>query len=68
MKMDGLRQLSADELEIKLDSLKRELFDLRFQAKCGKIEKPSRLSQVRHDIARISTLKREAESAKGKGS
>lgn len=68
MKMDELRQLSAEELEIKLDSLKKEFFDLKFRAKSGKIEKPSRLSQVRHDIARILTLKRQAQSGKGKGS
>ena len=40
MKVDEIRQSSAEELEHKLVSLKEELFKLRFQAKSGKIEKP----------------------------
>lgn len=63
MKMDEVRQLSPDELEHRLYSLRKELYDLRFQAKCAKLEKPSRISQVKHDIARILTLKREAKPA-----
>lgn len=63
MKMDEARQLSADELERKLEALRRELFELRFQAKCAKLEKPSRISQVKRDIARILTLKREKRKA-----
>ena len=63
MKMDELRQLGADELEHKLEVLKKELFKLRFQAKCAKLEKPSRIGQVKRDIARILTLKREKRKA-----
>lgn len=59
MKMDEARQLSPDELEHRLEALKKELFELRFQAKCAKLEKPSRISQVKRDIARILTLKGE---------
>lgn len=64
--MRELKQLSADELENKLETLKKELFELRFRAKCGKIEKPSRLSQVRGDIARILTLKNQVQLTKDK--
>jgi len=62
MKIDEIRQLSADELEHKLVSLKEELFKLRFQAKSGKIEKPSRIKMVRRDIARVLTIQREGKN------
>lgn len=62
MKTDEIRQLSADELEHKLVSLKEELFKLRFQAKSGKIEKPSQIKMVRRDIARVLTIQREGKN------
>jgi large subunit ribosomal protein L29 len=62
VKTDEIRQLSADELEHKLVSLKEELFKLRFQAKSGKIEKPSRIKMVRRDIARVLTIQREGKN------
>ena len=62
MKTDEIRQLSADELEHKLVSLKEELFKLRFQAKSGKIEKPSRIKMVKRDIARILTIQGEGKN------
>lgn len=62
MKTDEIRQLGADELEHKLVSLKEELFKLRFQAKSGKIEKPSRIKMVRRDIARVLTIQREGKN------
>ncbi len=62
MKTDEIRQLSTDELEHKLVSLKEELFKLRFQAKTGKIEKPSRIKMTKRDIARILTIQREGKN------
>ena len=62
MKTDEIRQLSADELEHKLVSLKEELFKLRFQAKSGKIEKPSQIKIVRRNIARVLTIQREGKN------
>ena len=62
MKTDEIRQLGTDELEHKLVSLKEELFKLRFQAKSGKIEKPSRIKMVRRDIARVLTIQREGKN------
>ena len=62
MKTDEIRELSADELEHKLVSLKEELFKLRFQAKSGKIEKPSRIKMIRRDIARILTIQGEGKN------
>ena len=59
MKTDEIRQLGAAELENKLAGLKEELFKLRFQAKSGKLEKPSLISEARRTIARILTIQRQ---------
>jgi large subunit ribosomal protein L29 len=45
-----------DELSTDLGELKREQFNLRFQAATNQLEKPSRIREVRRDIARIKTL------------
>jgi large subunit ribosomal protein L29 len=47
---------SDDELSTDLADLKREAFNLRFQAATNQLEKPSRVREVRRDIARIKTL------------
>ena len=43
-------------LDLELGNLKREAFNLRFQAATSQLEKPSRVKEVRRDIARIKTL------------
>ncbi len=45
-----------DQLQEELGNLKREAFNLRFQAATSQLEKPSRVKEVRRDIARIKTL------------
>lgn len=45
-----------DQLAEQLGELKREQFNLRFQAATSQLEKPARVRQVRRDIARIKTL------------
>ncbi|MBN8849545.1 MULTISPECIES: 50S ribosomal protein L29 [unclassified Sphingomonas] len=47
---------SDDQLVEALGNLKREQFNLRFQAATNQLEKPSRVREVRKDIARIKTL------------
>ena len=47
---------SEDQLAEQLGQLKREQFNLRFQAATNQLEKPSRVREVRRDIARIKTL------------
>ena len=47
---------SDDQLNESLAQLKREQFNLRFQAATSQLEKPSRVREVRRDIARIKTL------------
>ena len=54
-----LRSQTAAQLSDELLKLKKEQFNLRFQAATGQMEKTHRVSEVRKDIARISTLLRE---------
>jgi len=61
MKAKELRQLSDTELKNKLNELKAELFNLRFQLATGQLDNPARIKQVRKDIARVKTIMRERE-------
>mgnify|MGYP001614476510 CR=1 FL=1 len=56
LKPGELRELSAEELNQKLETLLEEQYGLRSSAKTGKLEKPSRFRQLRRDIARVRTL------------
>ena len=64
-KTTDLRVKSDDQLAGDLADLKREAFNLRFQAATNQLERPARIKEVRRDIARIKTLQGErARSAK----
>jgi large subunit ribosomal protein L29 len=56
-----LRELPDDELAVRMDAGKEELFNLRFQLATGQLDNPARMKQVRHDVARIATVLRERE-------
>ena len=56
MKLSELRNKSKEELESELLNLKKEAFNLRFQASSGQLENTSRIRYVRRNIARIKTL------------
>ncbi len=56
-----LRGLPDEELLAQIDAAKEELFNLRFQLATGQLDNPARLKQVRHQVARISTVLRERE-------
>jgi large subunit ribosomal protein L29 len=58
-KMDDMRVKSDDQLSADLGELKREAFNLRFQAATNQLERPARIREVRRDIARIKTLQHE---------
>ena len=66
---DDLKAKSDDQLQQELIELKREQFNLRFQAATNQLEKPSRVKVVRRTIARIKTLQSErartADAAQG---
>jgi large subunit ribosomal protein L29 len=61
MKPRHYREMSADELEDKLEELERHLFDLRSQAVTEKLENSKAVINVRRDIARIKTIMRESK-------
>ena len=64
-KIEDLRAKSDDQLSGDLAELKREAFNLRFQAATNQLERPARIKEVRRDIARIKTLQGErARTAK----
>ncbi|MBQ4000004.1 MAG: 50S ribosomal protein L29 [Oscillospiraceae bacterium] len=66
MKPSEIRALSDKELVEKLDELKSELFNLRFQHAINQLDNPVRIKEVKRDIARTLTVIRakELESAK----
>jgi len=55
-KHSDLKVQTDDQLAGALQELKREQFNLRFQAATGQLEKPGRIREVRRTIARITTL------------
>ena len=65
-KATDLRAKTEDQLGEELSNLKREAFNLRFQAATSQLEKPSRVREVRRDIARIKTLQNERSRSAAK--
>ena len=61
--IDDLKQKSDDQLQQQLVELKREQINLRFQSATNKLEKPSRVREVRRTIARIRTLQNQRARA-----
>ena len=59
MNAKELRAMSAEELNKKLAELKEELFNLRFQLAINQLDKPHKITEVKHDIARVMTVLRE---------
>jgi large subunit ribosomal protein L29 len=56
MKASDLRVRTVDELTEQVDTLGKEIFNLRFQRASGQLENTARVRQVRRDIARIKTI------------
>ena len=59
MKAKELRTMSAEALEAKLKELKAELVNLRFQHAINQLDNPHKITEVKHDIARVMTVLRE---------
>ena len=62
MKIKEIRELSTEEIKDKLVETKKELFNLRFQQATGNLEKPYRLRDLRHTVARFKTVLKEREN------
>lgn len=54
--IDDMKTKTDDQLDEQLGNLKKEAFNLRFQAATNQLEKPSRVKEVRRTIAQIKTL------------
>ena len=63
MAKENLKVATDDQLQQQLGDLKREQFNLRFQAATNQLEKPSRVREVRRNIARIKTLQNQRAKA-----
>lgn len=61
MKANKLRDMTAEELNVKLTDLKTEFFNLRFQKATGQLGNPLVIREVKKDIARVKTVLRERE-------
>ena len=59
MKAEELRSMTAEQLDVKLQDLKKELFNLRFQHAINQLDNPHKITDVKHDIARVMTVLRE---------
>lgn len=59
--LKDLRTLNPQDLTVKLNDLKAELFNLRFQLATGQLENPMRIREVKKSIAQIKTIIREEE-------
>ena len=62
-KVEDLRTKTDDQLSAELTELKREQFNLRFQAATNQLERPARVREVRRLIAQIKTLQNERAAA-----
>jgi len=56
-----IRELSTEEILSKIQECKEELFNLRMQQATGSLEKPSRINELRKQVARMKTIIRERE-------
>ncbi len=61
MKANEIRDLSAEEIVIKIQDLKEELFNLRFQNATNQLDNPMRIPAVKKDIAKLKTILKEKE-------
>ena len=62
--MTKIRALSVEEINKKIAELKEELFNLKFQAALGNLEKPARMNEIKRTIARMKTVLTEKQASK----
>ena len=66
IKMTEIRKLATEDLNKKLEEIKKELFNLKFASATGTLEKPHRIKELRHEVAKIKTVIRERELSESK--
>ena len=65
MKINELRKLTNEDLNKKITESKKELLDLRIKQSTGSLEKPSKIHELRKDVARMLTILKERENSTG---
>lgn len=63
MKVKEIRELTTEQLEAKIVEAKDEIFNLRMKQATGNLEKPSRIHELRKDVARMKTVLAERKEA-----
>ena len=63
MKANEVRKMSGEELQTRLQDLKKDLFNLRLQHATNQLDNPIRIAEVKKDIARVKTIIREQQLA-----
>lgn len=63
IKANELRNMTVDEIRMKMEALKKDLYSLRTEAQAGRVEKPHKIRDARKDIARCETILREKSNA-----
>jgi large subunit ribosomal protein L29 len=61
MKINEIRKLTTEDINKKITEAKEELFNLRFAQATGSLEKPHRVRELRHTVARLKTVLKERE-------
>ena len=64
MKNSDLRKLTDEELTKRVSEAKKELFDLRLKQATGSLDKPSKIHELRKEVARMLTILKERELSK----
>ncbi|ACO46875.1 50S ribosomal protein L29 [Deinococcus deserti] len=66
MKPSDMRQLKAEDFQKEIDSRKKELMELRFQAAMGNLAQPHRVTQLRREVAQLNTIRGEQRAGEQK--
>lgn len=64
MKTSEIRKMTDEEINSKIKETKEELWNLRFSSASGQLEKPHRIKELRHDVARMKTILNERKASK----
>lgn len=56
MKTSEIRKMTTEEINKKIDEIKAELWNLKFSSATGGLEKPHRIKELRHDVARMKSV------------
>lgn len=64
MKTSEIKKLTTEQINEKITELKKELFNLRLSKATGSLEKPHRIKELRHTVARLKTILNERSSEK----